>query len=61
MLDSTKLYSLIPDWMSLMFTEGHKVRGKLELVQSFCCKVNWSNSNVHDGWLCKENDCEEVM
>ena len=25
--------------------------GKTELVQSFCCKVMWNNSNVHDGGL----------
>ena len=23
-----------------MLTEGHRVRGKLELVHSFCCKVH---------------------
>ena len=39
MLKTTKLNSLIPVWMSFMFTEGHWVTGKLELVQSFCCKL----------------------
>ena len=34
-----------------MFTQGHRVMGKLELLQSFYCKVAWSISNVHDGWL----------
>ena len=39
MLNTTKFYSLIPLLMTLMFTQGHRDRGKLELVQSFCCKV----------------------
>ena len=46
MLSTTNLYSLIPVWMTLMFTQGHRVTGKLELVQSFCWKVTWSSSNV---------------
>ena len=46
MLSATKLYSLVPDWMTMMFTQGHMVMGKLELGQSFCCKVAWSNSNL---------------
>ena len=33
----------------------------LELALSFCCNIAWSNSAVHDGWLCKEDDCEEVL
>ena len=57
MLDTTKVNSLIPVWMTLMFTQGYRVVGKLELVQSFCCKVAWNNSNVGDGWhwLCEMN------
>ena len=51
MLNTTKLYSLIPVWMTLMLTQGHRVTGKVELVQSFCRTVAWSNSNVHDDWL----------
>ena len=47
-LNSTKFYSLIPEWMTLMCTQGHRVTGKLELVQSFCGKDAWSNSNVCD-------------
>ena len=54
-INTTKFYSLIPVWMTLMFTQGHRIMGKLELVQSFCCKVAWRNSNVHDGWLCKRD------
>ena len=61
MLNTTKLYSLIPVWMTLMFTQGHMVTGKLELVQSFCFKAIWSNSSVCDGWLCERDDCEEVL
>ena len=48
-LYTTKLYSKIPVWMILMFTQGYRVTGKLELVRSFCCEVAWSNSNVPDG------------
>ena len=54
MQDMTKFYSLIPVWMILMFTQGHRDMGKLEPVQSFCWKVAWSNSNVHDGWYVRE-------
>ena len=61
MLKTTKLYSLIPVWMTLMFTQGDRVTEKLELVQSFCCKAAWSGSNVRYGWLCKGDDCEEVL
>ena len=35
--------------------------GQLELVQSLCCKVELSNSNVHDGWLGKGEDCKEIL
>ena len=38
-IDITELYNLIPVWMTLIFTQGHRVAGKRELVQSFCCKV----------------------
>ena len=61
MLHTTKLYCLIPVWMTLMFSQGHRIIGKLELVQSFCYKVAWSNWNVCDGWLCKEDECEEIL
>ena len=33
MVDMNKLYSLIPVLMTLTFTQGHKVMGRLELVQ----------------------------
>ena len=61
MLNTSKLYSLSPVWMTLVFTQGHRITGKLERVQWFCCKVAWSNSDVRDGWLCKEEYCEEVL
>ena len=51
MLDMTRLCSIIS--MTVMFTQGHRVPGNLELLQLFCCKVVWSNSNVCDGCLCK--------
>ena len=57
MLNIAKLYSLIHVWMTLMFIHGHRASEKVELVQSLCYKVAWSNWNVHDGWLCKEDDC----
>ena len=61
MLSKTKCYSLIPVWMTLMFRQGHRIMRKLELVMSLCCKVAWSNSKVHKGWLCKGDGCEEVL
>ena len=39
MLNTTKLYSLILVWMALMFARGHRAIGKVELVQSLCCKA----------------------
>ena len=35
--------------------------GKLEVVKSLCGKVAGSNWNVHYGWLCKRDDCEEAL
>ena len=49
MLNTTKHYSLIPVLMTLMFTQGHRITGKLELVQSFCCKSCMKLLSVHDG------------
>ena len=60
-LDMTKLCSLIPVWMILMFPQVHRVLGKLDLVQSFCWKFACSDSYVHDGWICEGYDCEEVL
>ena len=60
-LNTTEVYSLIPAWKTLMFTQGHKITGKLELVQPLCCKDAWSNSDVHDGGLCEGDDCGEVL
>ena len=37
MLDTTKLYGLIPVGMTLIFTQGHKAMGKLKLYS--CCVV----------------------
>ena len=55
MLKNTELYSLILVWMTLsfwmtLFAEGHRVTGKLELIQSFCSKVAWRSSDVLYGW-----------
>ena len=47
--------------MALMFNQGHRVTEYLELMQSFCWQVARSNSNVHDCWLCKIDDCEEAL
>ena len=46
--------------MTLKFTQGHRVAEKLELAQSFYCKVALSNSNVRDG-LCEGDDCKDVL
>ena len=61
MLDMTNPYSLIPIWMTLMFSKGHRVAGKQSLHAVILLKVAWNNSNIRDGWLCKENDCGEVL
>ena len=37
--NTIKLDRLIPVWTTLMFSQGNSVTGKLELVESFCCKV----------------------
>ena len=60
-LDTAKLYSLLPVWMILMFSQSYRVAGKLELVLSFCWKVVWSSSNIREGWLCMGDDCEGVV
>ena len=61
MLAMTKLYSLSQVWMTLMFMQGHRVTGKLQIVASSCCKVVWHSSKVHDGWLCKSDDHVGVL
>ena len=38
MLKTTNVFSLIPVWMTLIFTQVHRVMGKLELVQSSVVK-----------------------
>ena len=60
MLDRTKLYSMILVWMTLTFTQGCTVMGKLELVQSVCCIVAWSSTNVCDGWV-REMTSKKVL
>ena len=70
MLNTTKLSSLIPVWMTLMFTQGHRVTGHLckhsvvkfhEATQMFMMVDYVRKVTVNDGWLCKEGDCEEVL
>ena len=40
MLNTTKLYSLLPVCMTFLFTQGHRVMVKLEFVQSFSCRLH---------------------
>ena len=54
-------YNQYSVWMTFVFTQGHRVPEMLELVQSFCCKVAWSNPNVRIGWLCRWVDCKEIL
>ena len=54
-------YSFILLWMTLKLTQGYRVMEKVELVQSFCCKVALNNSKVNDSWLSKGDDCEEFL
>ena len=54
MLNMTNVYSLIPVWMTLMFTQGHRAMLKLELVHSFCCVKQFRCSwwlIMSGGWL----------
>ena len=51
MLEMTKLFVLIPVWITLTLPQGHRIMTKL--VQSFCCKVAWS-CPICDDWSCWE-------
>ena len=53
MLNTTEVCSLILVWIIVSFSQSHWVMGKLELEQSFCCKVEWSNSNVQNDYVRK--------
>ena len=61
MLDMIKVYSMISLWMTVVFTWGHTVTGSLKLVLSCCFKVVRNNPNVYDGWICKGDDCEQIL
>ena len=52
MLDMTRVKSILGVWMTVTFTQSHRVTGKLELVQLFCCKVSRSSPYVCDGSSC---------
>ena len=41
-------------WVTLIFSQNHRALGKLGFVQSFTCKVAWSNLNICGGWLWRE-------
>ena len=50
MLNAAELCSIILVLVTLMFTPGRRVMGKLEhVVLSSCCKVVGSSTSVHDG------------
>ena len=53
MIDVTKLYILIPICMAWILLTVTRLQ---ELVLWFCCKVAWSNPNIHSGWLCEGDD-----
>ena len=61
MLNTIKLYNVIPLWMILTFTDDLRVTEQLGLVQLFSCKVAWSGSNDCNGWLCEEDDYKDVQ
>ena len=48
MLSLSKLNSLIPVWLTLMFTHGHRATWKLELEYSSCHRDAWSSSYAYD-------------
>ena len=45
--------------MTMTFTSGDRFMEKLEVVQSFCCKVASSTAHVCCGWLCKRDECKK--
>ena len=47
-------------WMTLTFTEGDRVARKLEPVQSHCCEVSLSSTNIFVGWLYTKKSCTLV-
>ena len=47
--------------MTLSASQGHRVMGKLEPMQSFCCNVAESNQDVNVARLCKAGDGGEVL
>ena len=61
MIDRTKLYILIPVSMTLTIILSHMVTRKLQLVQSFCCKVAWSSPYTGSGWLCEREGFKENL
>ena len=56
MLDITKLSTLIPVWMRLTSTQGHRAITNLELVLLFCYSQSFSS-----GWLHKVDNRKEVL
>ena len=54
-------YILSQVLVTLTSSHDYRVQRKLELVQSFCCKVAWSCHNFYNGRLCWGDDCKEVL
>ena len=61
MLSTTKLFSLVPVWMTLMFIEDQRFIKKLELEHSLCCKVARSNSSVDMVHCVRKTTVKEVL
>ena len=54
MTNAANFFRFMYIWMTMAFTQEHRVIRKLEHVKLFCCKVAWSIPNFCDGWFVTE-------
>ena len=47
--------------MTVIFTQGHRVTGRLEIVESFFFKVAWRNPNFCAGGVYRVDDFTEHL
>ena len=46
---------------NLDLCQCHRVKSKLQLVESFCCKVAQSSQSFLDSRICKGDNCSKVL
>ena len=61
MLDTAIFYSMMPIWMTVTFTLGHRAERQLDHVQLLYWKVGWNSQNFWNGWSYKGGDCKENL